>query len=102
MAKINEKTIGNIDDVTISKIVDQVLSFFPGNKNMKDTIITSILNKNQKHNLNVLEKIYHSNISFYRDSSGKLLDANLQLIGVYQLDTTTSTYTYYIFDELIN
>jgi hypothetical protein len=81
MASIN-KTLLDIDKV---KIVDTIIEYYPELKKERSNIINIILEKTERLDRFILDKVIINNKTYYRDKDNILVDVNLQIVGMVQI-----------------
>ena len=81
MTSIN-KTLLDIDKI---KIVDTIIEHYPELKKDRSTIINIILEKTERLDRLILERVIINNKSYYRDKDNILVDTNLQIVGIVQV-----------------
>lgn len=81
MSSIN-KTLLDIDKI---KIVDTIIEHYPELKKDRSIIINIILEKTERMDRYILDKVVINNKSYYRDKDNILVDINLQIVGMVQI-----------------
>ena len=81
MTSIN-KTLLDIDKI---KIVDTIIEHYPELKKDRSIIINIILEKTERLDRLILDRVIINNKSQYRDKDNILVDVNLQIVGVVQI-----------------
>jgi hypothetical protein len=81
MSSIN-KTLLDIDKI---KIIDTIIEHYPDLKKDRSTIINIILEKTERLDRLILDRVIINNKSYYRDKDNILVDVNLQIVGVVQV-----------------
>jgi hypothetical protein len=81
MTSIN-KTLLDIDKI---KIVDTIIEHYPELKKDRSIIINIILEKTERLDRLILDRVIINNKSYYRDKDNILVDVNLQIVGVVQI-----------------
>ncbi len=81
MTSIN-KTLLDIDKI---KIVDTIIEYYPELKKERSNIINIILEKTERLDRFILDKVIINNKTYYRDKDNILVDVNLQIVGMVQI-----------------
>jgi hypothetical protein len=87
MTSIN-KTLLDIDKI---KIIDTIIEHYPELKKDRSNIINIILEKTERLDRLILDKVIINNKNYYRDKDNILVDINLQIVGVVQVLSDNST-----------
>lgn len=81
-------------------IIDKIIKILPEIKKKRTYIINQIITvKNSALDEYVLEKVNINGKSYYRDKYKCILDANAELVGVWEWDYSQNKFHYYIFND---
>lgn len=105
----NMKTKQVENSLNLENVIDKIISAYPYLEVEKNNIIASVLEKdNNKVNKQqtavpktdyVLYKFEHDNKTLFRDTSGKVLDENLKLVGTIKKQLGDNKYEVTFFDQ---
>ena len=80
------------------EIVDTILQMYPDIQKDRETIINAVLGRTEKPAPYVLEKIQIEDKHYYIDNEGRILDADVTLVGRYKI--ANGKYIYCLVSEL--
>lgn len=89
----------NIKDNDKIKIIDKIIQMYPDMEKERNNIIKEIMTPSKKtiDDEYVLERVTINGIYYYRDKYKCLLDANADVMGVWEYDK--GQYVYYVYDK---